>query len=155
MPQALWGLAHHVLAHTCPTHMGRHSSVPGPRGALSLGQAPHKPSSALPSAGPREPKAGPPAEPFARGEAILPECGVRVGRGSLAAGGGGWGASAVGGGEGTEPSRRPQIRGVDCSKVLMCLLGEGVSKTISKARKPREGGLILCGEGGFQRRPCR
>lgn len=52
------------------------------------------------------------------------------------------------------PRGRPQNRAVDRSKFLMCLLGEGASKTISKAGgSPEKGASFPVGRGDFKGDP--
>lgn len=66
-----------------------------------------------------------------------------------------WGQWMVGKGSRAGPGRlyrRPQNRAVACSKFLLCLLGEGASKTISKpGGSPVKGASFPVGRGGISK----
>lgn len=147
MPQASWGRAHHVLAHTSPTHMGRHSSVPGHRADCLWARPPTSPPQLSPQQAPGSPSRASCRAIFQGGGNPSREWG-EGGKGVAD----GRGPGAGGGGEG----RTLQEAADQCSGLLQGfdVLGEGASKTISKAGGSQEKGApFSVGRGDFKGDP--
>lgn len=132
LPRGLRPLVLHLVHIHFP-----HTRVDTPSPAIGRGPClwagPHKPSL---SSYPTGPRVRPPAEPFLRGTLPASRWDGAVGQGQL--------------GPARPPGAGGQNRAVGCSKCLIFSHGEGVVYKLGEAQR---GGIILCRDGKFQRRP--